>query len=499
MTRPAQVTIGLMATFALLTGIGSLHSQNLSREEVARLQYENGRGHMRRGNYAEGLKDFTTVADSYPESTLADNARLEISKYYFEIADDPARALKEADEILKRYPTSDSAPYAYLVQGEVAMERTRRKEDLEKAVATFDRVPGIYKDVEAVPRANYLAAEALRLAQRPAEALARYRRIVAGYPSDPVIPKAHIGTGMVLAQIGDAVGAMEEFQFARDKESLPEDTDVALGRLTVLYRLYVRPPQISAFTYSAKDGAVSGRTNDVQSIVFTPRGEGYFTTKSAIMPLAARSEPPPATLKPRALAVDRRGRLVAIDAGVLKQRDRASLTLSVLQNGANKVLDEVVTAASFKNGDWLVASDDDRGIQRFGPNGKHMGVFSTARTSRLAINEFDEVAALDRDAKTVRIFDEAGKAVGTIPQRGTGYELKNPVDIAFDALGHLYVLERTAVLVFVPRKQPSAFVRAFTEPETSPGALRKATAFAFDSQGRMYIADDNAEKIRMYQ
>jgi len=266
-----------------------------------------------------------------------------------------------------------------------------------------------------------------------------------------------------------------------------------------MYRLYVRPSQVPAFTYSAKDGALPGRTNDVQSIVLTARGEGYFTTKSAIVPLVPRSEPPPATLKPRGLAIDRRGRLVVLEAGSLKQKDRPTLALAVPQGSISKPLEDAMAAVSFRNGDWLVASDDDRGIQRFGPAAKHLGVFAPVRASRLAVNEFDEVAALDRDGKTVRIFDEMGKPVGIVPQRGTGYELKNPVDIAFDALGHLYVLERTAVLVFVPGKQASALVRTFTEPESSPGALRRATAFALDSQGRMYIADDNAEKIRIYQ
>src|SRR5262245_55215543 len=107
MTTRAR-TVGLAATLALSTGL-SLHSQqNPSREEVARLQFENGRGHMRRANYDEALKDFRTVAESYPETSLADNARLEMSRYFLDLGNDVAAAVREAEEILKRYPTSDS-------------------------------------------------------------------------------------------------------------------------------------------------------------------------------------------------------------------------------------------------------------------------------------------------------------------------------------------------------------------------------------------------------
>ena len=81
--------------------------------------------------------------------------------------------------------------------------------------------------------------------------------------------------------------------------------------------------------------------------------------------------------------------------------------------------------------------------------------------------------------------------------------LTTPVDVAFDRFGHLYVLERGAVLVFAPRSgallRKYAFLRTYAEPESSPGALRRATAFALDPLGRLYIADDHSENIRVYQ
>ena len=502
MKRPARTTIGVAVTIALSAGIGRLHSQqNPSREEVARLTFENGRGHMRRGNYEEGLKDFRTVAETYPDSALADNARLEVSRYLLDIAHDAGAAVREADEILKRYPVSDSAPYAYLVQGEVLLQRSRRKDDLEKAVATFDRVPGIYRDAEAVPRALYLSAEAVRLSQQPARALAKYRAIEATYPSDPVIAKVHVGAGAALAATGDVAAAMEEFQFARAEDVPKEDADAALARLSTLYRLYVRPATVSPFVSTAKD-VLAPRVKDVVSMVITPAGSGYFVSRQAVTPFeSGKGEPAPGAVKPRAVTLDELGRIIVIDAGTVKRRNGPSTPLAV--PGASKALEETSAAVALKNGDWLVASDDEggeKGIQRFGPMPtlKHVGPFAPQRAARLAVNEFDEVAVLDRDQKTVKIFDDAGKQITAIAPKGTGYELRNPVDIAFDALGNLYVLDRTALLVFSARR-PLTLLKTFTEPETSPSALRRATAFALDPFGRLYIADDHAEKIRIYQ
>jgi tetratricopeptide (TPR) repeat protein len=495
-----QPTFLFIAAAVVVAAAPVLSQKRAAEEDVARLQFENGRGHMRRGNYEEALKDFHAVAELYPDSALAGNARLEMSRYYLEIGDEPALALKEADEILKRYATSDSAPYAYLVQGEVVLAHSRRKADLDKAVATFDRVPGIYPGTDAVPRARYLAAEAVRLSHEPLEALQRYRQLAAAHPRDSIISKVHIGTGMALAAIGETVDAMEEFQFARGTTDSREDSDAALARLSVLYRLYVKPPQIGAFTYSNQEAGLPGRASDVHRVLITPRGAGYFTTKSAVIPFdPLRVDPLPALVKPRGLTIDRAGRLVVIDAGTLMRRGASPVPLSMAQGTSVKPFDDAEMAVSFKSGDWLVAAQDDRGIQRFASNGKHLGTFAIVKPSRLAINEFDEVAVLERDNKAIKILDESGKPVASIPQRGPGYELKNPVDISYDALGHLYVLDRTGVFVFIPGAKGAPVVRTFSEPETSPGALRRAAAFALDPFGRMYVADDRVERIRVYQ
>jgi hypothetical protein len=85
-----------------------------------------------------------------------------------------------------------------------------------------------------------------------------------------------------------------------------------------------------------------------------------------------------------------------------------------------------------------------------------------------------------------------------IPQKGAGYELDNPVDVAFDVFGHLYVLDRgkASVLVFGPKNR---LVTTVTIPEKSPGAFQKAQAFGIDAAGRLFIFDERAQRIQVYQ
>ena len=82
-------------------------------------------------------------------------------------------------------------------------------------------------------------------------------------------------------------------------------------------------------------------------------------------------------------------------------------------------------------------------------DGKPKGEFARqVAARRLAIGELDEVAALDTDSRTITLLSRDGKIVTKIPDRGTGYQFRQPVDVKFDRLGHLYVLDRSAVFVF---------------------------------------------------
>jgi len=63
---------------------------------------------------------------------------------------------------------------------------------------------------------------------------------------------------------------------------------------------------------------------------------------------------------------------------------------------------------------------------------------------------------------------------------------------------HIYVLDRgrASIFVFGPRNR---LLTTVTIPEKAPGAFQKAEAFALDAAGRIYIYDDRAQTIQVYQ
>ena len=82
MTR-SSFRLGLVSI--LLAALGARAGAQAD-EEFARRQLESGRSFMENKRYAEALKDFQGVVDSFPKSSVADDALLQIALYQLDTA-----------------------------------------------------------------------------------------------------------------------------------------------------------------------------------------------------------------------------------------------------------------------------------------------------------------------------------------------------------------------------------------------------------------------------
>jgi TolA-binding protein len=505
MTMP--LTRRVSSPILLLLATGMLRAQAPQEEAVAKRQYESGLALAASGNYAESVKDFQTVAQAFPRSSVADNALLEIGRYQLDVAGNADEALATADQVIKTYPTSDSAPYAHILSGRVSLSRGRSPADLETALASFDRVSRLFPDSDGVPRALALSGDVLRLQRRNDAALERFRMVTSGYASSAAAAAAHLGSGLTLAASGDPIGAMEEFQHVRNRWPKLPEAAVALDHIATLYRLHIRAKSGPAFVVDAATGA-TGRSENVDSIVATQDGAVYFSNGAGVGMITqptANTARPPAGTRPRGVTIDSSGRLAVIEVGQLRLQNGTVVPLAAPRSGGSpRPLEKIDGVVALAGGDWIVADEDERTLLRFDAAGKAKGPFATGRMLRLAVNGFDEVAGIDRETKAVAIFDPAGKLITRIPARTTGCQMENPTDLEFDDFGHLYVLDREAVCVFeIPENAaattPPKLLTRFSEPEKSTTGFRRATAFALDSRGQLFIADERAARVLTYR
>lgn len=475
-----------------------------SNEDLPRRQYDSGLAFLKGQRYAEALKDFQAIIDAFPKSQVADNSLLQIALYQIDIAHDLPAAQAATDQLLKIYPDTDSAPMAYVVGGRIAMLKGRTPSDVDAAVASFERVERLFPGNDAVPAAGYYAGEALRLVRRYEDALVRYRRVAASYPSSPWAARANLGAGFCLAQVDRAAAALPEVQRVRQMMPASAEADAALNINSILYRLHVRAPKGAAFAFSGRFiGDERANFNDVVGVKIDPlnrvllghnKGIAVFDARGALSATVAAQDP-------TAFFVDESNRVVFAREGALHTERVSSMAITVPQPAPKppRPVEEIPAVLAMSTGHRLVVDKKEKTVVRYDAAGRYLGPFMPAiNTERMAINALDDVALIDKDAKAIAILDRDGKPLSKIMTKGANYQLDEPVDVGFDRLGYLYVLDRgkASVLVFGPKNR---LITTFTLAEKETGAFTRARALGLDAAGRIYIFDERAKRIGVYQ
>jgi TolA-binding protein len=483
--------------------LGALPAAQTGRdqEETARLRFQSGLAFLAQQRYGEAVKDFTAVTTGFPNTAVADDAWLELARYYLEVAGDLPQAQAAVEALATKYPASDSAAMGLVIGGRVILGRGRTPEDVEAALASFDRVPRLHPGSPAIAAAAYYAGDALRLAKRYPEAIERYRQLALDYPTSRWAARGLLDAGRCLTVVGQPIEALRHLQRVRSR--FPDTTEqaTALRWNTILFRLYVRAAANPAYAYGDRSLAgASGKLKDVQSIAVS--GDRVLVaTRSAFLEFnpAGAVVRSTASKDARAMFLDPAGQPVVTFKSAIQVAGGPMRPVAVPKpDGTGRELDGIDAGVSTSLGDLLLADREGRAIARFGADGKHLGTFAAINAVSLAINDLDEVAAIVRDERSVVMLDRGGANLAKIPPRGQGYEFRNPVAVAFDELGHLYVLDRgrASVHVFSPQAK---FVTTFAVDPNAPGAFREPSALAVDPAGRLYIHDERVERVLLYQ
>jgi len=489
----------LAAGAALLVGLGAALAQSTSPDEQARGLLEDGRTYRRDGKLKQALDNFNTIVTGFPGTESVDDALLEIGRYQMEVEGNADKAREAFEQVTKRYPQSDGAPGAYYYLGLLTLERATGSAELDDALAQFARVQRLYPRSEWVARALSGTALAHRKAGRLPEAVEAARRVALEYPSSDGAPGAQFQIGHALALMGEPRQAMEEFQRIRSRFGSSPWAPLALDRITALYRLYGGGPPVFVLdpAYSAGAGDL---LKDVRAILMTPTRTLWSAADKmkGVVPVGPDGKLGTSLsgADVRSLALTASGDLVVAARTAVRvgPRDLRSYSVPTDKPGVTEPLEKIEAAVVTPGGATLVADDKRKRVCRFDDKGQFLGPFPDPKerqVSRLAVDGEGGIVVLDREQKTVQVYNEAGRLLRSVAPRGAGWELKRPVDVAVDPSLNAYVAdEEGAVYVFSPAGQLLA---------TITGELRKPKALTLDPTGAILVYDEKHEKVLKYR
>jgi outer membrane protein assembly factor BamD (BamD/ComL family) len=471
-----------------------------ARQDLPARMLENARGHLREKRYTDGVKALEQLIAQNPNTGVAADALLELASYHFDVSHDLSAAQTAAETLTSTYRQyANAAAIGWVMKGRILLIQSRQPQHMTTALSSFGSVATIYPKSAAVPMAGYYAGETLRLTGSSKAAIERLRTVVSDYPTSPWAARALVSTALCQVAEGQHLVAMDTLQRVRLHFPNTPEAETALHLNDQLYRLYVRTAaQQSAYEFSERlIPRGQAKLEDVEALRVDAAGNVFVVAGNRLLGYDAQGglRPTPGAIEPTGLFLDQGGAVVAIQKGALN-REGTPLPLKVPKpDGTPRILEDVAAGATWSTGEYIVA--DPSGVLKFSRDASPLGALAAVRASKVVVNSLDEIAALDREG-TVVVVDRDGKTVRTLPKKTAAYELKRPVDLAFDAFGHLLVLDRGQSSVYVFNRK-GALIATFTLAERAPGAFRKATAMAVDDAGRLYIHDDGAKRILIYQ
>jgi TolA-binding protein len=495
--RARLLVIALLAVAALRLYAGPQSAAG--GDDFAKRQYDTALAFMKTGRADEALKDFQAIADNYPASSVADQALLQLATYYWEHGADRQRAQAALDQLLKAYGTGRAAPFAHLLNGRLALASSDANRT-ETALASFERARRLFPAPEIAAAAAYYSGDALRLAGRCPEATAEYATVLVDYSAMVWAGRAEIGLARCFIAQHQPREAMSHLQRARQYGELPPEELTSVSRwLTVLARFYLRTPADAAFVpagHAAIGAAAARAPRDIIALAIDAGDHLHVLTESAFLLYDAQGKAVQSfqVNEPRALALDLDGHPIVVEKNAL----RSAKGTPIVVKPSNEAIGDLSAAVVLSTGDLIVAERKTKHLHRLAADGRYLGAFATLQTTRMAANERDEIVAVDRDTKSIVLFDRQGAVVRRLPPKGEGYQFENVNDVAIDALGHIYALDRDQATVFVFMND-GKLLASLKSPENGDAAFREPTAFALDAAGRLFLADARAHQVVIYQ
>ncbi len=508
----------ILAAASLAAAFPPAFAQTAADADLARRTFDNADQLMREGKLEQAVRDFQQIVQSFPESAWADDALMRLGAQQYPAASlwqlgsvavkgqEAARSYFE--QVRERYPQSDSAPQALYLLGLLALEPQSPRRNLDEAYASFSRVVNIYPGSPWVGRAHVGAAFSELEKLGYDRAILSLERALQETPHGAAAAEAQYFLGICNARIGDAVSSAEAFQACRLEAPEGPAAQSALDWLTLLYRVRLlpaagRPPRYQpAAAFVPQLPAGEDLRGEIHMAV-APSGDivAADSRRGAILTFTregrlAKNEPFPGAIL---TSFDAFGGLVVSGAG--KVTAGGESLAPQRKDGAK--LEPVERIA----GSWRSTLNElyilDRGegeLLLFGKDLSSPRVLagdkaSGARMLAMTVQPGGRVIVLDGKSRGLMVLDR--DRLAPLAPGGKALTFEDPVDVASDPLGNLYVLDakRAAVDVLSP---DGARLASISPSAGAPHALEEPGCVAVGPSGEVYVYDKRKRTILLF-
>jgi DNA-binding beta-propeller fold protein YncE len=366
------------------------------------------------------------------------------------------------------------------------------------------------------PMTVWRAAARVRLGEidlrsgRVDAAASAFVKAIEDEPISPWTSRAQVGLAQVLQrrQEREAVVELLESVVAAaevDEEAVDlEAAAVARRRLGLIHRVWVRPAGGLNPWQTSGRVPIGGEPLDRPiAVAASADGTLVITDEGADVVVIVNPQDPDSLT--RVIEEDARrpwwdleGQpYVAIKGGVLMPREEVRAQFPDPER-PDRALEDIVAGARGLAGEWILVSARNKSVANISASGSSLARLALVGTDPepvdLASDSYGWLYVIDRDSRGVHRFRPDGTYEGGL----ASVEWEEPYALDVDALGNLYVLDRRTKKIDVFDAEG---VSRWSLGPFLPGGveLRDPRDVAVDGQGRVYVADRGHSVVVMIQ
>ncbi len=460
------------------------------------------------GEAERAREELQLLVQQFPQDRLAPKALLQVAEILHARGD-----LQATRQVLERlrldYARSLETASAFVKQADIEAQLARRQGDLEEARATFRRVPLLYG------RESYPALEArIRARIRTGElslqlgdiesAVSEFLAAVEDEPPGPLTGRARLLLATALTRRGEWVAAAEVLQrlASEDGSATSNTTDRAraLRLLSLIHRRMVRPLAGSALWPSAsRYPAGDLQLREPSGVAAAEDGRLIVTDrrmKAAVLLAADGQVQQRVTIETSGHPGWSAGSSYLVtDFGISAPFDgRKSPTFLEPRPGKERPLRALMAAERGRFGDWFIIARGWKSLLSYESARQGQALLGASKPDPvdLAQDHLGRIYLLDSSSKSIQRLGVDRRQVETV-LKGSW---RRPVAIDLDPLGNTYVLDRGQRTVEMWNAAGQRQARL--GPQLGGGIeLRKPVDLAVDGSGRVFIADNDLPFIVM--
>mgnify|MGYP005839054809 CR=1 FL=1 len=472
----------------------------LSQEDLGKKYYESAMAYLETGNYNQAEEDFEAIIKSLPDSAYADDALLELGKYYLEKENNKEQAEKYFTLLKEKYVKTENGPAGYYYLGRANLILGATIEDFENAYSNFERILVLFPKSKWVQQALHDAAIVKHYLGNDLMAISLLNQAVEKFPKTPYTDLSKLELGLCYLNLDKANLGLYYIQQVINNPYNEELREIAKNYLAFVLRIGFRS-KTPTFNPYEKNSSFSLLANikEPKQIIYRSDLKTFYvfdddSNNIFIIDRSGKLKELKATEKLQSFFLDNKGDIYLVSKKNIINPANKALQFSFTYELKTKFINNMKEAAVDSAGNYYIVDNTYKGIFKF-DNGGNEVKFPLHRVNerykKILIDRRDRLI-LSLENKAILIYKNNAELLKRI-DKFEGVSFKEIIDMGFDDFGNFYILDTDLKAVFIYNPMFKEIGKYYFSEGIKP------INFAIGEEGDLYIINKKNKMIEHYR